>query len=763
MSTGGVSAGGNMKAWMPSRTAWVDMAMVLTLGVVAFYGFHDTFANWLFLIAGTTGLVIGILVAHASQVLGLPAVVTVVMTVVAFFLLGGAVAMHDHGILGSLPLPDTLLRLAEQSVRGWKELLTTLPPVDSTPLVALPYLLGLVAGATGFVVAVRFKRPVAPVVVLLALLSAVILLGVQTPNATMLLGAVFGVLALGWTIVRARRLRSTTRFTRRRTRQRVIATVLCLGAAAAAFVVGPHLPGLSDDRTVLRSHVEPPFDVGQYPSPLAGFRKYTDGVSEQASLKDKVLMTVRGPKPGTLVRFAALNAYDGTTWGAANDASTESGPADTFQKVGSTIDSTATGDVVSAEVTINEAYRGVWMPTIGTLRGINFQSPRLRSEADNFRYNISSATAVVPAGLQQGDSYSFDAVLPKPTKLQANTATAGAPLVNGPEAAVFQADAVRLGGQAETPVAQAQAVARQLQTTGAFTHGGIADASYPAGHSSKRMRDFLATDREPAGDDEQYAAAMALLANQLGVPTRVVLGAALPASGEIRGSDVHAWVEMRAEDGTWLTMPTSDFMSTERPPEQHRQKEPDLEAGITVPPPVPVRPPATVGDPVSDSQSRHSTDKRIWDFTIPWYVVAFFKYVGLPLVLIAAVLWGIVLLKSRRRRHRRTSGSPDRRFALGYLELLDHARDLGKTVPGGRTRREQAHVVAMPGYMEMARAADAGVFGAGDPTDADAEDYWGHVDAIRDGLTKGLSRWGRLRFAVNLASFRPLSKEHSTP
>ena len=67
------------------------------------------------------------------------------------------------------------------------------------------------------------------------------------------------------------------------------------------------------------------------------------------------------------------------------------------------------------------------------------------------------------------------------------------------------------------------------------------------------------------GNDEQYAAVMALLAGEVGVPARVVLGAEVPEGGVVTGKDVSAWVELRAADGSWRTLPTEDFMSDEPP------------------------------------------------------------------------------------------------------------------------------------------------------------------------------------------------------
>jgi hypothetical protein len=57
-----------------------------------------------------------------------------------------------------------------------------------------------------------------------------------------------------------------------------------------------------------------------------------------------------------------------------------------------------------------------------------------------------------------------------------------------------------------------------------------------------------------------------------------------------------------------------------------------------------------------------------------------------------------------RRWRRRTTGSPSRRLASGWRDLLDHSRDLGTRVDALATRREQAQVI---GHPDLAAAADA--------------------------------------------------------
>ena len=61
------------------------------------------------------------------------------------------------------------------------------------------------------------------------------------------------------------------------------AGALLAGATLLALPVGTWAAGSDSGRTVLRTYVTPPFDIGQYPTPLASFRRY---VKEPAKSHD---------------------------------------------------------------------------------------------------------------------------------------------------------------------------------------------------------------------------------------------------------------------------------------------------------------------------------------------------------------------------------------------------------------------------------------------------------------------------------------------
>jgi hypothetical protein len=737
-----------------------DGGFLLLLGGVALYGLHNSFTGPSYLVAGVVGLALGIALALLIKRLGQPLIILVASVAAAFFILGGVVALHDLGGSALVPVPHTLSQLASTAVDGWKNMLTTLPPVDNGPLLALPYLLGLIAGAAGMVVSDRTRWVPAPAIVVGALLALVILLGVQSPSQTTVEGALFAGLVLAWLMIRAQRSRphyftgGSVRISRR-----VSGALLCVGATVLAAVIGTHVPGMNSSRTVLRSSVVPPFNVGQYPSPLVGFRRFTKGYSELQTdngLYDKPLFQISGVPAGTLVRIASLDSYDGNVWGAGDVAGSvvDAGPSqsDTFQKVGQVINDPQRGKQLTATVKILNDALGVWVPTEGGLTGIKFTNPNEQAAASDFRYNLATSTGIMPQGLQPGDSYTFDAVLP------ASALSAHAQLASGalPEVASytqFQQIATRWAGHAASSLQQIEAVAAYLRANGHYTDGGVGYQSFAAGHSLYRLTQFLSSSGELAGDDEQFAALMALMANELNVPARVVLGAHVPANGIVTGQDVHAWVELQAVNGSWLTLPQTDFMGTLPPKKQSQKSQPSVPSNA-IPPPAPVQPPATAGEPLSNTIFHRVQGSKV-THPLPKAIIDVVAYVGTPLLVLALICGTIIALKLGRRRYRRKHGSPSRRLVFAWRDLMDNARDFGITAPTKATRREQATVLGFAGAAGSAARLDAVMFGSQPPDDEAAAAYWSHADEVRRELAVAHSRTRRIRAALNLVSLRP--------
>ncbi|HEX6150940.1 transglutaminase-like domain-containing protein [Nocardioides sp.] len=755
------------RTWLPTRDEWVDLAFLGTLSVLALIGLAPTYAGIGFAVVGVLGLVLGVVVARVSRSLGWPFVAPVMLTLACYALLGAPI------VLRRWPGPDALRLLADHALFGWKDLLTTLPPVDAdSTLLSLPWLLGLATGLLGtlaasLAVSSRGRGLVAvvlPVLVPTALLALVILLGVREPQSLWLQGVAYAALALGWLAVRSQRRvvhdAATDLGSRVRRLRLVSGAVLVAVAAALALPVATWSSGAEDHRLVLRDHVEPPFDVGRYPSPLASFRRYVEQPKpDPENLYDQPLMTVSGVEPGTRIRFAALDEYDGVVWGASND-STFGGPVEgTFQRVSSQISNPATGPQAEVTIELEEGWSGVWLPTVGALTGMEFGGERAAAQAETFRYNLATSTGVVPGGLQPGDRYTLRTTLTD-AELTGDTAPASFIGLAQATAGFLTAQAQDWSAGSTRPMEQVLDIADRLKSDGKYSDGVRAsERFYLPGHHQARLSDADGGINSPiiVGNDEQYAAWMALLANQIGVPARVVMGAVVPEGGNVKGEDVQAWVEVQAADGTWRTVPTELFMDFDRPAELPPREEEQM-SGTNVPPPAAIPPPSTVGEP-TDAELNALRNKRETDdgFSLPGWLVAVLTYVVVPLLLMLAVAGVILGAKTLRRRRRRSAESVSARFAGGWREVTDHARDLGVAVTGV-TRREESLVLTGVGASgqapTLAQVADSHVFGPRPPQPDAAAAYWEAVDAYRSTMSAGVSRARRLRAALSLRTFR---------
>lgn len=766
-------------ALVPDRHSWIDIAFTIALAGVALSAFGTSFTGSTYLVVGLLGTVIAVAVTHLTRAAGWPIISAVVICLVLFFLLGGPLTLRSLGDTYALPGATTLAKVADQAIFGWKDLLTTLPPVDGDgPLLVLPWLSGVLAGLVGLALAhlpVRraWLAAMLPVVGMTVLLSGAVLLGVRHPQSLLVQGSVFAGLALAWLAVRARRASATVQGGST-SYVRGVGAVAMLGlAAAVAYPASALFTDDDADRAVARNWVEPPFDIGRYPSPLAGFRKYVDlkGKSDPTNVYDKTLLDVEGVPADTRVRFATMDSYDGMVWGATDNALP--GPADdSFQRVSSTIDNPVEGKDVQATVTLGEGWTGVWLPTVGALTSMEFETGDTRAKAEVFRYNLATSTAVVPSGMQPGDRYSFSAVVPDDELSETTVGSSeltplptGAGFIQGPTDK-WTEDA------GPDPMDRVLAAAEHLRSEGKYSDGiGRTERIYVAGHSVWRLADEFVNAPQIVGNDEQYAATMALIANDIGVPARVVLGAVVPEGGRVTGKDVSAWVELRAADGSWKTLPTEAFMSTTPPADQVPETNTPM-SGTVIPPPNPIPPPSDAGEQSdADLKERKATRKEADEEDeglipgLPAWVGIVLTYVGGPLLLVALLLGAVVGLKALRRHRRRSAESPSARFVGAWRELVDHARDLGQVVPLGPTvtRREQSVGIVSGQAVVLARRADSFVFGPAAPEVAAATTYWESIDAERRAMSHEVGRWQRFRAAVSLRSLRRTAAGPAAP
>ncbi|HWS58385.1 MAG TPA: transglutaminase domain-containing protein, partial [Actinotalea sp.] len=142
---------------------------------------------------------------------------------------------------------------------------------------------------------------------------------------------------------------------------------------------------------------------------------------------------------------------------------------------------------------------------------------------------------------------------------------------------------------------------------------------------------------------------------------------------------------------------------------------------------------------------------------IPWgQYLGYVAVVGIPLALLLAPFMLIALAKARRRKRRLAAPEAVDRVSGGWREVVDTAVDLGSSVPQSATRRETARDLAeaYPGTRTIAVAerADAAVFGAGEPSEAEVTAFWTEVDRLVSDMSRSVGRWQRLRGRFSLRS-----------
>ncbi|MDQ2958181.1 MAG: transglutaminase-like domain-containing protein, partial [Actinomycetota bacterium] len=527
------------------------------------------------------------------------------------------------------------------------------------------------------------------------------------------------------------------------------ATVAVVGLA------GPYLPGSGSGagRLVLRNSVHPPIELNDYPSPLVGFRRYTPDARE---LAQQVLFTERGLSAGTPVRIATLDDYAGTAWTAGGS----DGNVDQFSRVGTRIATAARGSRVRFTVRIAPGYAqsvacSVWLADAGSVTGIAFAGPNRTAHGDSVRYNLDTAAGLVTDRLQAGDSYDIEAVLPS-QRLPASLAPFGAPTLDASVYSFVSRYALSWGGSSGDPWQRLLSIAKHLHDTGAYTDGGPGETSYLPGHSLGRLTQFLAAP-QPAGDDEQYAASLALLANYLGLPARVVLGAIPEPDGTVKGIDVHAWIEVHAATGEWVALPSAMIVPDHdhKPAKQQQQQQQDDNSAV-VPPPNSLRPPSSLEQfnqaDSSSSRSRSAQPLRRFGSALPGWLAALLWWLGVPILLVLLYAAAVVTAKAARRRLRRTRGSPGDRIINGWQELLDYARDLGEAVPAGRTRQESAALLPHYQLAPLAVSIDAATFGRAEIADFVASEQWESLGRVLREIGQRVGRRRRVLAALSLRS-----------
>ncbi|MET1052887.1 MAG: transglutaminase-like domain-containing protein [Mycetocola sp.] len=719
-----------------------------------------------FVVVAVGALVLGTIVALVGWLFRLHGMLVLALTVAVYLAAGVPLTMPDRMTGGILPPAEAFGDLVTGTAQAWKELVTILVPVGSYQGLLIPAFFSIL-GSTVITLSVglRARHPEFAVVWPIVLLVVGISFGRDSSWYPIAIGLSLLVIILGWLIwLRSahhrQQLRQHTpvvaRVTpSRRERRRaalvggVSAGLILAVASTGGAVLATVLPA-DNARNVIRTHIEQPFNPRDYPSPLAGFRRYL-----QPDLADTALFTVSGMPQDGRVRLATLDTYDGVVF-TVGDADTLT-PSGTFVRVPYRLEQAARGERVSLTVAIS-GYSGVWVPGAGHLAEMRFTGDNANALADSFFYNDVTGSGAVVGGLRSGDGYRMTSVVTSaPSSAQLAEIRPGTaeqpPLDDLPDVIRDRLDGWTEGFS--EPGAQLVAMLDGLAEDGYISHG-VADDEPPSrsGHGLDRIEELL-TAQPMIGDAEQYAVAAALMARQLGFPSRVVMGflAEEPTSTEtFTGSDVSAWVEVQDSTGQWLTV--DPVPAVREIPEQ----QPEDPLKVSRPPAI-VQPPLEPDDEEREQAPPAGSDENVDATDDPLLAALLFvaRVAGLALltvVLLAAPFLTVIAAKVRRRALRRKRQHPADRIRGGWEEFADSAVDYGIDPPPSATRREMAAIVGGKRALALASVADRATFSTERPSHEDADRVWAAVDDLRRALGTGKNRRQRFRAASSLRSLR---------
>ena len=765
----------------------LDIAALATLFVLGVLGFHHVYGGIQYLLTGVMALVFGTLIALIGARWRWGPLRITPLVLLVYLLFGPMFAAPTRAIWGIIPSPGALWELLKAPVTSWKSVLTVAPPVGvAQGVLAVVWISVLLLSLLGMSMVMRSRRYMLAWLFPLALLAVSIVFGTNQAVSPVLRGVLYAVISVAWLTWRFESARladaqstiisDTVRpgsWQNPVLRRRVIGGAVIMALAGGGAVAAQPLldPPAGTIRYAARDHINPPFDPREYVSPLSEFRGY---LKDQ---RDAELFTVSGMSSGEYVRLATMDQWDQHVYNVAS--STDKGSASgTFLRTASEVDlhQGSAAEQVST-VTIGE-YTGVWMPTVGTrtnrvdLEGMSAERSSVTTE--NLYLNQKSQTLVNSRGVQKGDAYELSyEPYAEITAEQERTATfADIALPDNVPVDTFTQYAKEWSGNSDSDYAQMQNLARAVKADGYYSHGLEDDTASMSGHGTSRLLAMMeevgfdkdTPDAQPMGrigDEEQYAALLAVLARSIDIPARVVMGFEVPEGQEgtvaITGDDVTAWVEVAFEGIGWVRFdpaPDEDEDPTQPEPKEVEKPLPQ----VAQPPPPPAEPPSP--PPGAMSQDSDDEDDDLPE-AAPWVV-----YVGvglIPVLVLGLAALAVIIAKGVRRGRRRTQGTLPARIDGGWQEILDLLADLGRAPDPLLTRTEMAarldaDIPAM-GAASLAGRADRAVFGPDDLPEAAAEEYWAQVMAARRSMSAAVPWHRRLLAALSLRSFRRRSAD----
>ncbi|WEV74339.1 transglutaminase domain-containing protein [Bifidobacterium sp. ESL0798] len=690
----------------PWTTASIGALLVLVAVCLNAANLIDVYGNIpVWAMAAVPAAALGVLIALAGVNPALKLWWQIVFLALAQFLVGPVVALNGTTIGHIVPSLQTLSQGLTQTFGSFKYVIAVVPPLGSAngSLMAL-WTLNLWTAFLAGVFAVSESQRINLITVFpLALNLAV----------SALLGTAYGTLRPACAIVAmlalviwlAWRWQSLDIH---RAISMAIIILLAIGLAFGATLIVPQ------HRLTLRDRYNPPLDPHQYTSPLSGMRSYVK------YHKKETLLSVSGLPAGTPVRLAVMDRFDGNVWNLSD--STDASDSSDYRKVGSAIANTTQGEHFKATFTIRKGFSEQWLPLAGDASSISLKG-------QDFYYNTGTHSAIVANAPLGGQTYTESGVIADmPTQQQITHAQAQR--ITQPEAKDIPDSASKLApsltGKQSSDGATAQTLATALKTKGWFSHGLAGDYPSLPGHGNFRI-DSMLGGTAMVGDSEQYASAMAMMARELNLPSRVVLGF-IPkdkdgnisksrtshgrnsaTQTDFTGNDIEAWVEINFKDYGWVPFyPTPKETKT---PNKNQDLTPPNPKTLVRQPPVPLVDPLHDQNQARDQSSLDGADAgdKNGNATLMKILMVAQKVAvyGSPLWIILILCGLILLIKAIQLAVMARRGSSTQRIASGW-KAIDMLADQSGIKTSG-TRRHQAAQIdeALKAATENAAATSA--------------------------------------------------------
>jgi hypothetical protein len=772
------------------------------------------YATWPFLLVTAGAGVLAWAVATISQRRRFAWYVRVIVAVLAGLLIG-ALLTHADRLTSIGAIADAYAGMLRGLIAGWKELLTVPLPAGSYVDVLVPWFIVVYAGV---LLALSLRRTAwlsagvgtLPLLFALAFSSpsvgAVALPGVAVEYVQIVLGIVW---MLGAFLV-ARgaatsapvggpagtgRVQRPSRRSPMSLGRRLVSSVsavavlaIAIGVVAAA-VVATGIPGT---RVALRQDIEPAQTLAVAPSPLSLYRE--SFVNSQL-FAGTALTYSATPGGDGRIRIAVLPFYDGNVFSASPDGDSAPG----FQRL--PVPLPVGGETETITVTLGDAFAtGPWLPVTSGLSSVRLGAPS--NDDGNLYVNRETQSAVVIARDPQtalvGPALSYDVVRgtgdANPTLEEIQRPTTTGSLIAPELIPPAMTEWMRLQAVPVDDGAGLAELVDRLRARGYLSHAltaptdanswmtALAGADYAfqpslAGHSLGRLDQLFTqlVDKQRGssvgapderlvagvGDDEQFAAAVALMAMANGFPARVVTGYVDCENLTCTGADLRAWVEVQGAGadgatGGWATVDVDPQYENPIAPRTDVVQEPQIGTSVTNESAT-VLPPGEINPQAGDSPAEPVTPPLTFDWVLP-----LLRTIGLVALAGAAVMspfLAILAVKARRRRVRRRDGNPRDRVVGAWEEYLDNALDFGLVVSPSLTRREVAqvlgagHALGSANVLPLADGVDTAVFGTAVATDRDVDEFWSLVESAKLEMERGSSWWRILMARLSLASF----------